>query len=181
MDRDQDNTEQDERKVIISDMRHSRNEEDVTEEASPVAEPELELVEQESPVDQEPEPGPTEQLAAGPGPAPEAPADPEQGEPSAEFDQIKMIFEAGLPNYLKSQVTLLANFAMIYLGQAANPATGLVSVDLENAKMAIDMLEFIMGKVKAGLPKEEQDGFAKFIADLKYSFMQAASSSPTQA
>ena len=70
---------------------------------------------------------------------------------------------------------------LIYLGQAANPATGLVTVDLDNAKVAIDTLEFIMDKVKDDLPKEEEEGFTKFIADLKYSFMQAASSGPTQA
>ncbi len=90
------------------------------------------------------------------------------------MDQLKMIFDAGISSYLAGQVSMLINFALIYLGRAANPATGLVAVDTKKAKISIDSLEFIGSQIKDELPEAEQKQLAGIIADLKYNFMQAA-------
>jgi hypothetical protein len=94
------------------------------------------------------------------------------------MEQLKMIFGMGLDGYLQSQLGLLLNFAIISLGRAPNPATGLVSTELDKAKLAIDLLEFIYARIKSGLPEQAQAELTQITGDLKYSFMQAAASGP---
>jgi len=177
--------------IIISDKRHSREEEEIPEapaeerpaaaETKPsTAEPELEVVEPEAApavpaADENP-------AASGTSDAPQAiRREPPEGGPveeelqqSAEMEQLKLIFGAGITSYLAGQVSMIINFALIYLGRAANPATGLVAVDIKKAKASIDTLEFIANQIRSELPAEEQQQLAGIVADLKYTFMQAA-------
>jgi hypothetical protein len=101
---------------------------------------------------------------------------PPEGAPSEqesiEVAQIREVFGAGIVNYLLGHLNFLLNFAVIYLGRAPNPATGLVSPDLEKAKLAIDMLEFIYARVSKDLPAQERTGIERVLADLKLSYMQ---------
>jgi hypothetical protein len=156
--------------VIITDMRHGRSvEEPPSAETSPaVAEP--------------PPPGPAavepevEQEIGHPEEARRVSHDEQAA--ALEFEQLKMLFGAGLTAYLHSQIGLLLNFAMIALGRAANPATGLVAVDLEKAKLAIDMIEFIAGRIQAELPAEEKAVIAQYVGELKYLYVQATQAGP---
>lgn len=186
---DRNREQEEEPRVIISDKRHSRDEEeeaaDEGQEQAAAAEPELEVVEPAkkagASVDEEKEdsPPPPPPGAEAQSPAAAAPEDAAAG--AAEMDQLKLIFEAGISSYLAGQVSMLINFALIYLGRAANPATGLVAVDARKAKTAIDSLEFIGSQIKEELPEAEQKQLAGIIADLKFNFMQAATggSDPT--
>jgi hypothetical protein len=186
--------EKDQQGVIIHDLRHSRAEEAaLAEEEQPEAEPEVPASESAG---QEPEPQPAE-----PEPAerePEAP--PERSAPAAglagdaaddlppeladateqerlEYQQLRMIFGMGLKGYLAGQLTILINFALIYLGRAPNPATGLVATDLEGARTAIDLLEKTLVYVASELQPEEQANLKKLVGDLKFSYLQAAGGS----
>ena len=91
---------------------------------------------------------------------------------AAEMEQLRMIFGAGLSAYLHSQLGLLLNFAMINLGRAPNPATGIVSTDLDKARLAIDLMEFVVNRIQNELPAEERAGAVKIIGELKYVYMQ---------
>jgi hypothetical protein len=98
-----------------------------------------------------------------------------------EREQLRQIIGLGLVNYLKYQLTMVLNFALLSLGSAPDPATGLVSKDLPQAKLAIDMLEFMVARLQGEMSVAERQQMAQLVSDLKYSFMQAAadSASPT--
>lgn len=185
--------------IIIEDRRHGRSGE--AEEPAAPEEPEA-PAEPEQPAEPEPpsapEPGDVVEFPAGsaqdegdsvPDGRPQAQVPPQENIPpggpagaeaddSPEMEQLKMIFGMGLDGYLQSQLGLLLNFAIISLGRAPNPATGLVSTELDKAKLAIDLLEFIYARIKSGLPEQAQAELTQIIGDLKYSFMQAAASGP---
>lgn len=175
--------------IIIHDLRHSRDEdgdEELEEQAA--TEPETQDVE-ETPEPQGTAP-PTETPAKEPTPAtqqtqkthtPTESGEPEtplpQGNP-AEMEQLKLIFDAGLTNYLGGQLGILINFALISLGRAPNPATGLVATDMAHAKLAIDLLEVMARGLKDSFPKEEITHVNNVVGELKYTFLQAAANSP---
>jgi len=166
--------------VQIVDTRHSRDldkelplEQQAPEPPDIVAEPEPEdLDTKKYPDGAMPprEPRHPDNAAEGAAPAQQAPAPSEQE--SFEMAQIREVFGAGIVNYLLGHLNFLLNFAVIYLGRAPNPATGLVSPDLEKAKIAIDMLEFIYARVNKELPAQERTGIERVLADLKLSYMQ---------
>ena len=192
--------EQEMDEVKIIDARHSRDlDAEVLPEAPPPLEPtavpetEPEDLDEkqyppelakEAPLPEEPE------VASAPDAQPAgrrkrrivAPGQAEEQMPSEEeiaaFEaaQLRQVFAAGLTNYLLSHLNFLLNFAVIYLGRMPNPATGLISPDLEKAKTAIDLLDFIYSHVQKELPAQERTGVEQILADLKLSFMQAVTS-----
>jgi hypothetical protein len=186
---------------IIEDKRHIRNVDDVDElEAEPAAEPEAEAPAGEpapsmvaeaaspEPVPQQPAPSqpqaneatvsaaepPAEPMAAGEADAPEMPTEEELAQmQQAEYAYLMQLFQLGLHGYLRSQLGILLNFALISLGRAPNPSTGLVTADLDQAKLAIDSMEFIMLRVQASMQPQERAEMTQWLSDLKYTFMQS--------
>lgn len=98
-----------------------------------------------------------------------------------EMEQLRMLFGAGLSAYLRSQLGLLFNFAFISLGRMPNPATGIVAIDLEKAKLAIDVFEFIVARIQGELQPAELTETKNAIAELKFLFMQQAQAAAPQA
>jgi hypothetical protein len=181
--------EQREREVLISDKRHSRDleaqpaDEPVDQPATDQPEPEVtaapdsgKVVEFKAP-DRDSAESSAGDTAAGQAPPPETPA-PQPPDDSPEAMQLRMLFEAGLPAYLHSQLQLILNFAMIYLGRHPNPATGLVSTDLDKARLAIDLFDFIVKRTQDELPEQDRAGLGNLISSLKMEYAQAASSGP---
>jgi len=174
--------EEREREVLISDKRHSRDPDaqapatskdtSKPEQPAPAAEPDK-VVEFAPPARER-----AGRAASGsqPGQAapPESPVAPPLDD-SPEAAQLRMLFEVGLPAYLHSQLQLILNFAMIYLGRHPNPATGLVSTDLDKARLAIDLFEFIVNRTQDELPEPDRAGLANLVGSLKMEFAQAAS------
>jgi hypothetical protein len=91
-----------------------------------------------------------------------------------EREQLRQIISLGLVNYLKYQLTMVLNFALLSLGSAPDPATGLIAKDLPQAKLAIDVLEFMVARLQGEMSVAERQQMAQLVSDLKYSFMQAA-------
>lgn len=174
--------------VEVADLRHSRE----------LAEPEP------APAPPPPPPGVTESAPPPPSAvtAPEPPEEeaeveneigmPESAEEHAahagedaasafEMEQLRLLFGGGLVTYLRSQIGLLFNFALIALGRMPNPATGIVAVDLDKSKMAIDTFEFIVTRIQAELNANERSEMLNLIAELKYTFMQQAQAAAPQA
>jgi hypothetical protein len=194
------------REVVIEDLRHRRNVDEIDEPAAePEPEPEPEqhealplspIGEKQPPEDVQPEEipivatgaeGALENAPAEPG------ADPPEGEHpysedeirAMEREQLRQIISLGLVNYLKYQLTMVLNFALLNLGSAPDPVSGLVAKDLPQAKLAIDVLEFLVARLQGEMSVPERQQMAQLVADLKYSFMQAAAEStppvpPTQ-
>lgn len=98
-----------------------------------------------------------------------------------EMEQLRLLFGAGLTAYLRGQLGLLFNFALISLGRMPNPATGIVAIDLEKAKIAIDVFEFLVTRIQGELQPTERTETLNLIAELKYIFMQQAQAAAPQA
>jgi hypothetical protein len=106
----------------------------------------------------------------------------EEGAASAfEMEQLRLLFGGGLTAYLRGQLGLLFNFALISLGRMPNPATGIVAIDLDKAKTAIDVFEFLITRIQAELQPTERTETMNLIAELKYLFMQQAQAAAPQA
>jgi hypothetical protein len=176
--------------VIIEDLRHRRDAEEEEEAEAP------------EPAAEAPQPAPAGGDASAPSAVHEAAA-PEAGPgqrgpavegdgsteltpdelsaaQEAEYAYLMQLFQLGLPGYLRSQLGILLNFALINLGRAANPATGLIGADLDQAKLAIDALEFILARLQASLEPRERTEMLQMLSELKYTFMQAVSAAPSK-
>jgi len=191
-DYDPDNKPKPHREVVIEDLRHRRDVDD-TEEAASAPEPEHKhevlpispIGEKQPPVYEEPEEIPIVATGAE-GALENTPAEPAgdtiEGEHpysedeirAIEREQLRQIISLGLVNYLKYQLTMVLNFALLSLGSAADPVTGLVAKDLPQAKLAIDVLEFLVARLQGEMSVAERQQMAQLVSDLKYSFMQAA-------
>lgn len=174
--RDRERDEQEQQDIVISDKRHSR---EIREERE----------REESAVDREAEPAP--EVSAEPGvvefepptkreeavPAEEAPpVDAEQE--SAQEASVRMLFEAGIIPYLHGQLQLLLSFALIYMGRQPNPATGLVSADLEQARLVVDLFLFIVERTDKHMPPEDRANLSNVAASLKMEYAQVAQGAP---
>ncbi len=187
------------KKILINDSRHSRDGREASEPepevvAEPVAvEPEVveapaEPVQPTEPAGLPPEPiqfqqpqepvatqTPVDEPSSQPPPAGGQPGEEEMTpQQAAEMEQIKLIFGAGIKTYLGGQLGIFVNFALVYLGRAPNPATGLVATNLEDARLAIDLLEVVVNGLKADFPEEEAANVANILNELKYTYMQAS-------
>lgn len=170
---------QDKQDIVISDRRHARDlaaedEDQAPVKEEPVAEEPPEVVEFKPQQRQAKAPA-AEQPVTAP---PEPPAQEAQlPDDSPEAAQLRMLFEAGLSAYLHSQLQLLLNFAMIYMGRQPNPATGLVSADNDKARLAIDLFDFIVTRTAEDLPEQDRAGLTNLVAGLKMEFAQTIKSS----
>ena len=174
---------QDDQEIVISDKRHSRDLEAEAGKSEPVEEEPAaadsgEVVEFAPPQRETPEP-----VEQAPDEKPQEPSAQEArlSDDSPEAAQLRMLFEAGLPGYLHSQLQLVLNFAMIYMGRQPNPATGLVGVDQENARLAIDLFEFIVTRTNDELPEQDRAGLTNLVAGLKMEFAQTVKDSAAPA
>lgn len=169
--------DEEEQEVLISDKRHSRKLESTAE-----PEPEASVAQEDPPADAVPAPEPGEVVEFEPPPrdesaAAEQPAD--EAEPdSPEAASMRMLFEAGITPYLHGQLQLLLSFALIYLGRQPNPATGLVSTDLEQARLVIDLFLFIVDRTGKQMPPEDQQNLVSVASSLKMEYAQAAQNAP---
>lgn len=97
----------------------------------------------------------------------------EQMAAAAEMAQLRQVFAGGLSRYLQAQLGLLLNFALIGLGRAPDPSTGLVAPNLNQSRLAIDVLEFLVLRLEPDLHPQDREQLKQLVADLKYAFMQA--------
>ena len=196
---DREHNEEQKSGPVITDKRHAR-ELDAAEEPASAAAPEEPVAPAPAPDSEQPAaqaPVPEETASpevvefTRPAPAESSVPEEEQAGPvendnagdedayaQAEMEHLKMLFGAGLVNYLRSQLGLLLNFALIGLGRAPNPATGLVSTELDKAKLAIDLLEYIAARLKGQLPAQEEQEITRILAELKYTYIQLAGGAP---
>jgi hypothetical protein len=200
-DYDNENAGKPRREVIIEDLRHRRDIEageelehdEPAEEAAPEAAPRRELDAEPQHLDVRRQPvaehavedeaiaatgaeGATEASEEQPafeGDGLDAPYTEDEIR-ALEREQLKQIIGLGLTNYLKYQLTMVLNFALLNLGSAPDPTTGLVTKDLPQAKLAIDVLEFLVARLGSEISAAERAQMTQLVSDLKYNFMQAA-------
>ncbi|HPY01209.1 MAG TPA: DUF1844 domain-containing protein [Candidatus Marinimicrobia bacterium] len=72
-----------------------------------------------------------------------------------------------------SLVQSLVSSAWIHLGKMKNPATGAVSIELEEASVSIDMLEMLHNRTQGNLSDDEKRFLENALSDLKINFVEA--------
>jgi len=82
-----------------------------------------------------------------------------------------MAEEAKLNMYFMSLVLSLSQAAMQQMGKIANPFTGKIERNLEQAKVTIDMLEMLKEKTKGNLVKEEERLISDTLATLQLNYV----------
>lgn len=75
---------------------------------------------------------------------------------------------------LQGLFVMFASSALINLGEAADPATGERSVDLEQAQAAIDMLLLLRDKTSGNRTEQESRLLEEILYDLQIRFVRAA-------
>src|SRR5688572_8220380 len=68
------------------------------------------------------------------------------------------------------------NMAMMLMGKVANPETGESTVDLDAAKLFIDLLEMLELKTKGNLSREEAQLLKQSLMSLRMTFVEAVES-----
>ncbi|NOY45643.1 MAG: DUF1844 domain-containing protein [Deltaproteobacteria bacterium] len=68
----------------------------------------------------------------------------------------------------------LAQMALVHLGEVADPATGEVRADLEQARHTIDILDMLQEKTRGNLTPDEATLLRTVSADLKLKFVRAS-------
>jgi hypothetical protein len=68
----------------------------------------------------------------------------------------------------------LASTTLIHLGAAPHPETGQTQVDLALARESLDLLSMLREKTKGNLTAEEEQVFAKLLADLRLQWVERA-------
>jgi len=68
----------------------------------------------------------------------------------------------------------LAQMALVHLGEVADPATGEVRADLEQARHTIDILDMLQEKTRGNLTPDEATLLRTVSADLKLKFVRVS-------
>ncbi len=69
-------------------------------------------------------------------------------------------------------ILVLGNSAWQHLGLVPNPKTQKIEKDLEQAKIAIDIISFLFEKIRGKLGKEEESEIRNLLANLQVNFVQ---------
>ena len=71
-------------------------------------------------------------------------------------------------------IVSLAQAAVIHLGEAPDPSTGVRSKNIAQARYSIDLLDMIADKTKGNLEPEEQMLIERLRSDLKIMYVRVA-------
>ena len=114
------------------------------------------------------------------------PRDRAQMPPAADTGRIESADRSAPPSSadsaeadLQGLFITLGSSALINLGEAPNPATGQRSVDLEQAREAIDLLQLLRNKTNGNRTDEESRLLEDLLYDLQMRFVHAAKSTPS--
>ncbi|HKQ60136.1 MAG TPA: DUF1844 domain-containing protein [Candidatus Polarisedimenticolaceae bacterium] len=112
-------------------------------------------------------------------PAPAAPRAPRREAPSAsgEFERRALDEPAGVD--FTMLLNAMAQPALLFLGEIPHPSTGQARLDLEQARLQIDMLDLLRVKCRGNLTAEEEGLLERILYQLRMLYL-ARSNQPAQ-
>ena len=152
--------EREEDEIKVTDRRSFTSEGNLREGV------EVDRDEPSSPPPAEPEPA-RERPAGGPEPA----AGPEGGEPG--FERRSLEEPEGIDFTIL--VNAMAQPALIYLGEVAHPGTGAQEVNLEQARLQIDLLDVLRIKCRGNLTSDEEKLLDQVLYQLRMLYVTRSS------
>jgi hypothetical protein len=109
--------------------------------------------------------------AAEPSPQPESPTKPP---PEPGRDERRPPGLTELPDVyalLSAYVATLGSQAFVWMGLLKDPISGKVRKDMAQAKVAIDVCEFLIGQIDPKLGEQDRRELARMLSDLKVNFV----------
>jgi hypothetical protein len=76
-------------------------------------------------------------------------------------------------------INAMAQPALIHLGEAPHPASGKAEINLEQARLQIDMLDVLRIKSRGNLSEEEEKLLDHILYELRMRFVQRSGESET--
>ena len=76
-----------------------------------------------------------------------------------------------LPGALKELINAMAQPALLYLGEIPHPATGQATLDLEGARLQIDMLDLLRVKCRGNLTPQEESLLESVLYQLRMRYV----------
>jgi hypothetical protein len=86
--------------------------------------------------------------------------------------QSFVMSDAEVPLSFSAFILGLASTALIHLGVTPNPETGQSSVDMPQARQAIDALDMLRAKTRGNLTDDEEQLFASMLTDLRMRYVE---------
>lgn len=109
---------------------------------------------------------------------PPAPAAPAAAPPAAISAAAAPSGEApARSQHFEMLLDMVANNAMMMLGATAHPSTGQPVVDLESARIFIDMLDALRDKTRGNLTPEEDQLLSEILGGIKYTYLELTKAS----
>lgn len=93
----------------------------------------------------------------------------EQNEQSEDTSPLP---EATVQDYLMQFVAMLASQTWVRLGLMVNPATGKQETDLEQARLAINVIEYLIDQLEPGLAVEARRELNTLESNLKLNYVE---------
>lgn len=105
-------------------------------------------------------------------------ADMAGGAPAPEWTpEMRAAMEKVLPkdvaSFVKSLIPMVGSQAWIFMGKAVNPMEGKITLDLDQARLAVEVVEVLLEKVDRFLVDEERTLLKQLDTDLKLNFVQS--------
>ena len=97
----------------------------------------------------------------------------EEGEPDEEMpDFSDMLPPTDVMTLSQLFISMLTNSAWQFMGLIPDPKTKKIEADLKQAGQAIDIIEFLHGKLKDDMDKEMASGIDDLLANLRINFVK---------
>jgi len=93
-------------------------------------------------------------------------------EQSEQSEDTTPLPEAKVQDYLMQFVAMLASQTWVRLGLMVNPATGKQEIDLEQARLAINVIEYLIDQLEPGLPVEARRELNTLESNLKLNYVE---------
>jgi hypothetical protein len=106
-------------------------------------------------------------------PAAELPADPDDGSQSPGFERRPLDQPEGVD--FTMLINAMAQPALIFLGELAHPGSGQQEVNLEQARLQIDLLDTLRIKSRGNLTPEEEGLLDRILYQLRMLYVQRSS------
>ena len=92
--------------------------------------------------------------------------------------EMQQAMEAMLPkdvsSLVKSLIPMMGSQAWIFMGKVVNPLQRKVTRDLEQAKLAVDVVGALLEKVDPWLSDDERAQMRQMVSELRMNFMEAS-------
>ncbi len=89
--------------------------------------------------------------------------------------------EREMPSLFAQLVMMFSTSAMHHLGKLVDPESGKTEVNLEGAKMSIDLLNMLQDKTKGNLTSDEDKMLKEVLTMLRLNYVDTANHSPAPA